>query len=141
MEAQELKDFEVLITLFLPFAEEMLLKFGEFLPFAGAINHAGEVVSVGDQAGAGSASPGDLVDSLKQTLKTGNENYKAGAVFYDVRTTDNETGEQAEAIAVFIEHRDGKSAYEFFYPYKVSQQNINIDESFGNEAHREIFLV
>ena len=139
MEKQELKDFELLINIFFPFAEELLLKFGEFLPFAGAINNAGDVVSVGDHEQGASVQPGDLVGSLKNTLRTGNENFKAGTVFYDVRTKDNDTGAVSDAIAVYIEHRDGKSAYEFFYPYTISEQQISIDESFGNELQKEIF--
>jgi hypothetical protein len=139
METQELQDFEKLINIFFPFAEELLLKYGEFLPFAGAIDNAGDIVSVGEPSQGASVQPGDLVDSLKNSLKSGKENFKAGTVFYDVRTKDNDTGQTADAIAVFIEHRDGKSAYEFIYPYILSEQNITIEESFGNELQKEIF--
>ena len=140
MEAQEVKDFEVLINIFFPFAEEMLRKYGEFHPFAGAINNKGEVVSVGQYNGQQQVESQDLVSQLKESLKTGKENYKAGTVFYDVRTRDNETGATSDAIAVFVEHKEGKTAYEFFYPYQLhGKEEITMKDSFGNALAKQIF--
>src|SRR5687768_11157673 len=98
MEAQEVKDFEVLMNIFFPFAEELLRKYGEFHPFAGAINNEGEVVSVGDHNGEEQLESQELVSRLKESLKTGKEHFKAGTVFYDVRTRDSETGNTSDAI-------------------------------------------
>jgi hypothetical protein len=140
MEAQEVKDFEVLINIFFPFAEELLRKYGEFHPFAGAINNEGEVVSVGQYNGEQQLESQVLVSQLKESLKTGKENYKAGTVFYDVRTRDNETGATSDAIAVFVEHREGKTAYEFFYPYQLhGKEEITMQDSFGNALAKQIF--
>jgi hypothetical protein len=140
MEAQEVKDFEVLLNIFFPFAEELLRKYGEFHPFAGAINNAGEVVSVGEYKSDAHVESQQLVTLLKETLKTGRENYKAGTVFYDVRTRDNESGNATDAIAVFVEHKEGKTAYEFFYPYQLhGKEEITMQESFGNALGKQIF--
>jgi hypothetical protein len=139
MEPQELKDFEVLINIFFPFAEELVRKFGEFHPYAGAINNEGEVVSVGEYKKEGPVSE-DLITALKDTLRKEKDNFKAGTVFYDVRTTDTVTGEITDAIAVFVEHKEGKTAYEFFYPYKkLGNEELSISESFGNSVVKEIF--
>src|SRR4051812_45715431 len=133
MEAQEVKDFEVLINIFFPFAEELLRKFGEFHPFAGAINNEGEVVSVGQVDNTTEKQSEQLVAELKNTLRTGKDQFKAGTVFYDVRTTDSQTGDITDAIGVFIEHREGKTAYEFFYPYELhGSEEMSMSESFGN---------
>jgi hypothetical protein len=140
MEAQEVKDFEVLINIFFPFAEELLRKYGEFHPFAGAINNAGEVVSVGEYNSDVHVDSQQLVTHLKESLKTGRENYKAGTVFYDVRTRDHESGNTTDAIAVFVEHKEGKTAYEFFYPYQLhGKEEITMQDSFGNALEKQIF--
>jgi len=140
MEPQEVKDFEVLMNIFFPFAEELLRKFGEFHPFAGAINNEGEVVSVGDHEREQDIDSEQLVISLKDTLRTDKDKIKAGTVFYDVRTTDQETGNATDAIGVFVEHKDGKSAYEFFYPYQLQgKEEITMQESFGNALAKQIF--
>jgi hypothetical protein len=138
MEAEEIKDFEALINIFFPLAEEMLRKFGEFHPFAGAISNAGEVVSVGQYSDTHSSSENEL-EVLKSNLKTGRDLYKAGTVFYDARTKA-ENGEVIDAIAVFVEHKEGKTAYEFFYPYELNgSEPVTIHESFGNALEKEIF--
>ena len=140
MEAQEVKDFEILINIFFPFAEEMLRKFGEFKPYAGAINNEGEVVSVGEYKPDELVPAENIIINLKDSLKKERDHFKAGTVFYDVRTTDNSTGEMTDAIAVFVEHKNGHHAYEFFYPYKLAgNEEISIHESFGNTVVREIF--
>ena len=140
MQPQEQKDFEVLMNIFFPFAEELLRKYGEFHPFAGAINNKGEVVSVGEYNGNEEIESQQLVTELKQSLKTGRDDYKAGTVFYDVRTTDSETGNTSDAIAVFVEHKDGKTAYEFFYPYQLhGEEEITMEDSYGNALEKEIF--
>ena len=116
------------------------LLYGEFHPFAGAINNAGEVVSVGEYNGEAQLESQVLVSQLKESLKTGKENYKAGTVFYDVRTKDNETGVTSDAIAVFVEHKEGKTAYEFFYPYQLhGKEEITMQDSFGNALAKQIF--
>lgn len=140
MAPQEVKDFEVLMNIFFPFAEELLRKYGEFHPFAGAINNDGEVVSVGDHNGEEQLESQELVSRLKESLKTGRENFKAGTVFYDVRTRDSETGNTSDAIAVFVEHKEGKTAYEFFYPYELhGKEEITMRDSFGNALEKQIF--
>jgi hypothetical protein len=140
MEAQEVKDFEVLMNIFFPFAEELLRKFGEFHPFAGAISNEGDVISVGEHQSDTPMESQQLVTHLKDTLKTDKDKIKAGTVFYDVRTTDHHTGSTSDAIAVFVEHKEGASAYEFFYPYELhGKEEITMHESFGNALKKEIF--
>ena len=133
-------DFEILINIFFPFAEEMLRKFGEFRPYAGAINNEGEVVSVGEFNYEQLPETENIISSLKDTLKKDKDHFKVGTIFYDVRTTDNVTGEITDAIAVFVEHKQGDYAYEFFYPYKLhDNEQFSINKSFGNKVLKEIF--
>jgi hypothetical protein len=98
------------------------------------------VVSVGDHNGEEQLDSQELVSRLKESLKTGRENLKAGTVFYDVRTRDSKTGNTSDAIAVFVEHKEGKTAYEFFYPYQLhGKEEITMQDSFGNALEKQIF--
>jgi hypothetical protein len=140
MEEKELKDFEVLINIFFPFAEELLRKYGEFHPFAGALNNEGQVVSVGNIEEKEAPARTNQVEHLKNMLIAGKENLLVGTVFYDVTTRDQETGITSDAIAIYIEHKNGNAAYEFIYPYHLpGNEEISFEESYGNERAKEIF--
>ncbi len=140
METQELKDIQALINMFFPFAEELLIKYGEFYPYAGATTVEGEFVSVGYHKENEFQESQKVMTNLKNALQQGSTAYIAVAIFYNVRTKDNETGETEDAIAVFVEHKDGYYAYEFFYPYRLEdKENFIVDDSFGNTIPKEIF--
>lgn len=143
MKTQEIKDIQALINIFFPFAEELLIKYGKFLPYAGATTLAGDFVSVGGPHD--SKEPADsktIITDLKLSLQLGNTKYLVVAIFYEARTIDDQTGKTDDAIAVFVEHKDGQSAYEFFYPYKLEgKENFIIDDSYGITVSNEIFLM
>ena len=141
METQEIKDIQALINIFFPFGEELLIKFGEFFPYAGATTINGEFVSIGNPDPNEQADSKKRIAQLKSDLLLGSGQYLVAAIFYDVRTKDSVTGETSDAIAVFVEHKDGNSAYEFFYPYKLEgKENFIVDDSFGNSIPKEIFI-
>lgn len=140
METQEIEDIQALINIFFPFAEELLIKFGEFYPYAGATTTEGEFVSVGFHEQNKHLSSEKVLLNLKDTLKKGSEKYIVAAIFYEVKTKDSDTGESQDAIAVFVEHKDGQKAYEFFYPYKLEgEKNFVVGDSYGNSIPKEIF--
>ena len=140
METQELKDIQALINIFFPFAEEFLIKYGEFLPYAGATTREGEFVSVGHHDGNEHLDSNKVINNLKNALQKGNTQYLVVGVFYEVRTKDPETGETSDAIAIFVEHKDGQTAYEFFYPYTLEdKENFVVADTFGNTVSRQIF--
>ncbi len=140
MEIQEIEDIQALINIFFPFAEELIIRFGEFYPYAGATTTESEFVSVGFHEENKHLSSEKVLLSLKHSLKNGNGKYIVAAIFYEVKTKDVETGESQDAIAVFIEHKDGQKAYEFFYPYKVEgEKNFVVGDSYGNSLAKEIF--
>ena len=140
MEAKEIEDIQALINMFFLFAEELIIKFGEFFPYAGATTLDGEFVSVGLQDEIKHLSSEEVINSLKASLKNGHEKYIVTAVFYEVSTTDADTGEKQDAIGVFVEHNKGQKAYEFFYPYVLGgDDNFEVGESYGNAVPKEIF--
>ncbi|MEO5999285.1 MAG: hypothetical protein ABIN89_21005 [Chitinophagaceae bacterium] len=140
METQEIEDVQALINIFFPFAEELIVKFGEFFPFAGATTTEAEFVSVGLHEENKHLAPNQVVSNLKSSLKQQHEKYIVTAVFYEVKSKDMDSGESEDAIAVFVEHKNGLSAYEFFYPYKVeAEDNFIVGDSYGNAIPKEIF--
>ncbi len=141
MEAQEIEDIQSIINIFFPFAEELIIKFGEFYPYAGAITTENEFVSVGFHEENKHLSSEKVLASLKDTLKKGSQQYIVGIIFYEVKTKDAATGEIQDAIAVFVEHKSGQNAYEFFYPYKLEGEgDFVVGDSYGNSLAKEIFL-
>lgn len=116
------------------------MKYGEFYPYAGATTLAGEFVSVGSHKNHELPDLKKAIDLLKHTAQMGSDQYLVVAIFYEARTKDNQTGETADAIGVFVEHKDGRTAYEFIYAYQVEDnKNFLLDDSYGNEIHKEIF--
>lgn len=141
MELQEQEDIQALINLFFPFAEELLIKYAEFHPYAGATTHTGEFVSASQPDSGESSGPAETVARIKADLQKASALYKLVAVFYEVRTKDAETGESSDAIAVFVEHAQGKTAYEFFYPYTLKNlDQFMVHDMYGNTLAKEIFL-
>lgn len=138
--ARELKDMEDLIMIFFPFAEELLIKYGEFHPFAGAFTTGGEFVAVGQHKAEDFDNPAAMIAELKLSVKQRKQDYAAAAVFYEVRTKDPETGNTAHAIAVFVEHINSESAYEFFYPFNLNGKEFTVEESYGNSAPKAMFM-
>ena len=68
--------------------------------------------------------------------------HKVIAVFYDTKTINPDTKEKTDAIGVFAEHRNGRKAYNFYYPYKLSdQKELSVSASFGSIASRKIFRI
>lgn len=140
MDTKEIADIQALINIFFPFAEELIIKFGEFFPYAGATTIGGEFVSVGFNDGKNHAASEKVIAVLKSDLKKDCEKFIVAAVFYEVKTKDLETGIRSDAIAVFVEHKDAENAYEFFYPYKLEgEDNFIVCDSYGNKVAREIF--
>ena len=140
MGTQELTDIQALINIFFPFAEELLIKYGEFLPYAGATTTAGDFVSVGRHDENEDLDTNKAISNLKHALHMANSQYLVVAVFYEAVTKDSETGKTSDAIAVYIEHKDGETGYEFFYPYRVEdKENFIVEDSFGNAVTKQVF--
>ena len=140
MDKQEIEDIQALINIFFPFGEELLIKFGEFFPYAGATTIEGDFVTVGNPDQKGMSDAKKVIEQLKNDLHIGSGQYLVAAVFYDVRTKDSITGQTSDAIAVHVEHKDGNTAYEFFYPYKLEgKDNFLVEDSYGNSIPKEIF--
>lgn len=141
-DSKEKKDIQTLIEKTFPFVEDLLKKYGEFYPVASAIKPNDSIATVGTYDGDDRPQSQTVIDNLKTGLKAGAKKgqYKTVAIFYDVKTIDPNTKQKTDAVAIFVEHKVGKTAYIFYYPYELTQEHkINFSGSFGNATDKEIF--
>lgn len=71
----------------LPFAQQMLERHGEFIPYGGAMKPNGEIVSVAGYDGDEYPPSQDIIDLLKDAFRAAGRSgeYKATAIVFDVR--------------------------------------------------------
>ncbi len=133
-------DCRALMNSVLPFAEQMLSRHGEFLPFGGATRTDGEFISVTGPGEAEHPLSGDLIRLIKDGLRdaAGKGEVKATALVYDVRTTLPSTGALSDAIAVSLNHRDAYSVI-VCVPYKIGDGTIEFGEAFAQPGEADIF--
>lgn len=122
----------------LPFVESLLKDYGEFYPLASAVNQNGEVEQVLLEEDEENDFPksASVIGELKKELRWKRDRFKAIAIFYDVTVKE----EQTEAIAVFVEHKEEKQSFTFYYPYKVVEKEIIFSKSWKVENEMEIFV-
>jgi len=140
--SNQLNELAFLIDKSFPFVEDLLKKYGEYYPFSFVLNTDNTVQGVGRHDGNDKPDSQEIIKGLKDVLKleTKKNKIKGIAIFYDVKTTNPKTNQKTDAVAVFVEHRDGQGAYTFYYPYKLTdKKELTFGDSFGNAATREIF--
>ena len=124
----------------LPFAEQMLGAYGEFIPFGSVMRPDGEIVSVAGYDGNEHPRSVDVIALLKEEFVGGASKgeYLATAIVYDVRVKLSATQEKSDAIAVALDHRDGDSIIMFF-PYKIDARKLTLGVAFAQKGDADIF--
>ena len=134
------EDCESLLGFVLPFAEQMLARFGEFYPYGGAMLPNGEIVSVAGYDGHEHPPSNDVISLLKERFvhaaKAGQ--YKAAALVYDIRYRTSQNDEQSDAIAVSLNHRDGYSVIVIF-PYRLDSGKPVLHAPVAQKGEGDIF--
>lgn len=130
-----------LMNTLLPFAEEMLAEYGEFLPFGGAIMKDGSIADFGADNGTEHSSSQSLISLLESAFVEGARtgDYRATAVVCDVRVVLPNQTEKTDAIAVRLDHMSGYSV-EVMIPYeRVADGSYTFGEMFAQEGEHKIF--
>jgi hypothetical protein len=119
--SQNLDDIDDLLNDLLPFAEKMLRKAREFLPFGAITKPDGQIVWEGAYDGDDLPLSQDLIDILNESHKRMADGHelRACAVVYDIRTTPPGKSKKQDAICVSVDHINGYSA-QLIHPYKFS---------------------
>jgi hypothetical protein len=133
-------DCEKLMGSVIPFAEQMLREYGEFLPFGGAMRASGELVSVSGYDGNEHPPSNDLIRLIKEgfIIAAKEGQFRATALVYDVRITLPSTGDKSDAIAVSLNHHDGYSVIVMF-PYKIIDGVLELSPAFAQKGEADIF--
>ena len=105
----------------MPFAEKMLAEHGEFVPYANALGSDGTVVAVAVKLKDEHPDSQRVIEELESALRSGiaKGQYRAGAIFVDVRAQPPGAHEMVDAVRVGLEHVDGFCA-DIYVPYTRS---------------------
>jgi hypothetical protein len=129
-------DFDDLLNVVLPFAEQTLGRYGEFLPFGAAIGADGRTRLLAADPGLGEHPPSQLVlDSLLSGVRSETDALRAVALVADVRTHDG------DAIRIEVEHREG-AALMVLVPYRLKRfgKRVTLGEMDVYEADPRIWV-
>jgi hypothetical protein len=113
-EARE--DYNALLELLMPFAEQMLKKNGEFFPFGAAVSAQGEVQACASYDGDETPASEDVIAMLVQGFQSEAREGKirATGICYDGRIVQD--GKKVDAVIISLEHVNG-SATKTCAPY------------------------
>lgn len=134
-------DCEALLNSALPFAKQMLDRFGEFYPYGATMRVDGQIACVVGQDGAEHPPSAEVIKLLKAAFIGGAKRgeIKASALIYDVRVTLPESDKKSDAIAVALNHRDGYSVIVLF-PYSIENGKAVIGAAFAQKGEADVFL-
>ena len=131
---------QALLNEAIPFAEEMLAKYGELFPFARALGPSGDVISIVGYDGREHPPSDEVINLLERGLRRGAAagEYVTTALVYDVRLTPKYTARPTDAIAAELEHVGG-CAVTVFFPYCLQDGRPRLGSPFATAASRAIF--
>jgi hypothetical protein len=131
---------ETLMQALVPFAEDMLVKHGGFIPFGGVVDKTGSVVHVAAHDGGEQPPPLELIKRHRDIFRKGGKegNFRATCLVCDVHMTRPDSGEETDAIHVFLDHRDGFSI-EVVFPYRLDGIELDVSEPFAQDGENNIF--
>ena len=131
---------ESLMNAAIPFAKQMLVKYGEFYPYGHALNVKGEVVAIAGYDGRENPPSAAVIEILNKGFIQGARNgtYKATALVYDARVQLPSSGMKSDAIAVSLNHRSSYSVVVYF-PYKIEGSKLVEGEAFATEGRNDVF--
>ena len=140
MDSDVRKELDGLLDFGLPFAFEMLGNYGEFFPFASAVETSGEVVAVSVHQETEDPPAVRVIEDLRRVFRSSAENgeYRATALFYSVSVENPDTGVVSDSVAVDLDHVAGESLVVFF-PYEVSGAELTVGEAFAQSGAGAVF--
>jgi len=118
-------DTQKIIEYSIELANELLVEFQEFFPFAVAINLNGEIVPINYFDGNDHPDSTDLLNNLETLLdeQLSKNEKRAYAITYDVRIQKNSLSEKVDAIAIKIKQTETKEVLLCYFAYKLVEQN------------------
>ena len=134
-------EIDELLNGVLPFAQQMLSEYGEFLPYGGALTSEGELIDIGASNEEEYPSSQELIDLMTESFQAMAESgeYRATAIVCDVRVVVPSTRNSSDAIRVLLDHVKGESV-EVLLPYEAKEGGeISYGEMFAQKGEARIF--
>jgi hypothetical protein len=136
-------DFDGLWNVLLPFAKQMLEKYGEFHPFGASMENDGTITMIGPKVeGQDFPKAIDLIETLEASLYEAAEHgtIRASGICMDVRVVVPGNAEKSDAVQASLEHSEAKPI-NVFLPYtKDSLNTIQYGKIFASNAEPKIFI-
>jgi len=128
-------DCQNLVDEWLNFATQMLEEHGEFIPYACAMNLAGEIGSYAADTGDEHPNSQEVISLLKSGFREQKGSLKCTAIFYDVVIRNPE---KMDAVAVQLDHKDNYSNIVIF-PYQITDEVVQYGAALLNAGTNDIF--
>lgn len=134
------RDVEALMNEWVTFGKQMLSEHREFFPYGAAMKLDGEIVSIAADTGEESPPSQEVIDLLVSNFQQAavSGEYKATALFYDVRITLPTSKEKTDAIAVALDHVDAYSVI-VFHPYRIEDNHLIFGDLTASQGANAIF--
>jgi len=134
-------DAESILNVALPFAEELLVKYGEYYPFAYVMKMDGKIEGVAAYNEKEKPNSQDMINQLKKIIMTLAKENKivASIIIYDGKITLPESQIKKDAIFASIDHKNDYSIV-IIIPYAVENRKIMLDNALAQKGSSEIFV-
>ncbi len=125
----------------LPFAEQMLAKYGEFFPFGATMSASGVIANVAGATSDEHPPSAEIMGLLEQGFREGAREgkYRATALVYDALVVPPGGSVKQDAIAVRLDHRGGYSVVVFFPYTRRAGAKPDIQAPFATAGQGTIF--
>ena len=135
-------DLDALLNTVLPFAQQMLAKYGEFYPIGAAVNVAGEPGLIGCMPESDHPESQQVIELLITQLRdeARKREIRASVVCFDGQATPPGESTTMDAICAHLEHETGE-CLAVFIPYRkeISGQ-VTYGELFASRMPPHIFV-
>lgn len=134
-------DLDQLLNTLLPFVQQTLAKYGEFIPFGLSMKIDGTIIANAACNGREHSLSQEIIDLMAdgfcQSATSGE--IRAAGICYDVRIVPPGQTKKTDAICVSLEHQSG-NAVDIFIPYKKGWfGKVNYGELFATKRTPQFF--
>jgi hypothetical protein len=136
------EDIDALLNAVLPFAQQMLGKYGEFYPIGASMNAAGEVGLVGVMPESEHPEAREIIDLLMAQLvdEAGKHGIRASVICFDGSAIPPGESAKRDAICAHLEHESGICVAAFLPYRKEISGQVTYGELFAGQLKPQIFV-
>jgi hypothetical protein len=135
-------DLEELFNAVLPFAQQMLAKYGEFYPIGAAMNSGGEVGLVGCMPESEHPPSQEIINMLTAELQqeASKHEIRASVLCFDGSAIPPGEEAKVDAICAHLEHESGECVAAFLPYRKEISGQVTYGELFAGRLKPQIFV-